>query len=349
MMRSTNPRLSTQLYVFFIMLVCLLLAERVWGDGRTQKVNILCGGPHEQNPSIFVQNYVISMENLNQKIRTSSFVVTTTKAQDAPNGHYGFTQCYGYLNTADCTSCFADARLLVTQCYPFTTGRVYLDGCYLRSDNYSFFEEYQRPDDAVECDNTTRMGSNTEASARQAVIRAGAEAPNNGGYAHIELAGAGNDTAYVLADCWKTLNKSSCKACLQNASAVIRGCLPWSEARVLNAGCFMRYSTRDFFNSIPASKRSKGNCIICYLLISSKVDSSEPKQFFKVVLMEHTDPVSLQNIQATVLLWMCVKFCSEHNKNSGFSQRFPAVFGCRSDCRSLYTQAEIHSEEKKRL
>ncbi|XP_038704813.1 cysteine-rich receptor-like protein kinase 2 isoform X1 [Tripterygium wilfordii] len=267
-MRSRNSRIRAPLYAFFILVVCLLLAERVWGDARTETVKIICGDLLEQNSSIFVPNYVISMESLNQQIRNSNFAVVTTNAQDAPNGHYGFIQCYGDLNTADCISCFAQARSLSSQCYPFTTGRVYLDGCYLRSDNYSFFQEYQTSDDAVVCDNTTRMGSNFEASARQAVMRAEADAPNNGGYARVDLAAAGNDYAYVLAECWKTLNDSSCKACLENATAGIGGCLPWSEGRVLNAGCFMRYSNRDFFNSIPASKRSKVKIIIIAVSVS---------------------------------------------------------------------------------
>ncbi|KAL2510416.1 Cysteine-rich receptor-like protein kinase 2 [Forsythia ovata] len=67
-----------------------------------------------------------------------------------------------------------------------------------------------------------------------------------------------NESAYVLADCWRTLSASSCKACLQNAYASILGCLPWSEGRALNTGCFLRYFDTNFLNPIPRNGSSRG-------------------------------------------------------------------------------------------
>ncbi|MFS7994874.1 putative non-specific serine/threonine protein kinase [Helianthus anomalus] len=73
--------------------------------------------------------------------------------------------------------------------------------------------------------------------------------------------GPNDSSVYVLAECWKTLSPNSCKACLENASTLITKCLPWSEGRVLNTGCFMRYSDTNFLNLVPLTRSSsnRGN------------------------------------------------------------------------------------------
>ncbi|KAK1303090.1 Cysteine-rich receptor-like protein kinase 2 [Acorus calamus] len=59
-----------------------------------------------------------------------------------------------------------------------------------------------------------------------------------------------------MATCWRTLNASGCGECLRNASAAAAGCLPWTEGRVANTGCFLRYSDTDFLNNSTSTTRS---------------------------------------------------------------------------------------------
>ncbi|KAJ0717618.1 putative non-specific serine/threonine protein kinase [Helianthus annuus] len=96
-------------------------------------------------------------------------------------------------------------------------------------------------------------------STRQAVVNAVTGALRTSDYfAREEMLASGiNNSVYVLAQCWKTLSPSSCKACLENATVSISKCLPWSEGRVLNTGCFMRYSDTNFLNPLPASSSSR--------------------------------------------------------------------------------------------
>ena len=128
------------------------------------------------------------------------------------------------------------------------------------TENYSFFQEFKGPQDHAVCGNRTRKSSTFQEAARRAVLQAATGAPNSNGYARaaLQVSGTSNESAYVLADCWKTLNANSCRACLENASKSILGCLPWSEGRALNTGCFMRYSDINFLNPIPGSGRSRG-------------------------------------------------------------------------------------------
>lgn len=256
-MKKEFPSLSSR-YVIFLVIKTLLLLETAVGDPRSQTVKIICGNQLEHNTSIFVPNFVATMEKISDQMRVSGFGEAVTGS--GPDTNFGLAQCYGDIPLLDCVLCYAEARTVLPQCFPYNGGRIYLDGCFMRSENYSFFEEYKGPGDGAVCGNTTRKNSTFEASVRDAVTQAVVAALNQKGYARAQVAvrGAVNESAYVLADCWRSLNASSCRECLDNASASILECLPWSEGRALNTGCFMRYSDKDFLNKVVRNGSSRG-------------------------------------------------------------------------------------------
>ncbi|XP_010251167.1 PREDICTED: cysteine-rich receptor-like protein kinase 2 [Nelumbo nucifera] len=256
-------------FLFFFM-VSLLLKATV-GDPRTQTVKIFCGHQKEHNTTAFVPNFVATMENISDQMRTTGF--GTSVVGSGPDANFGLAQCYGDLSLLDCVLCYAEARTILPQCFPYNGGRIFLDGCFMRAENYSFFQEFTGPNDQPVCGNATRMGQRFQESARRAISEAVAAAPNNGGYARaaVPVSGSVNQSAYVLANCLKTLNASSCRACLDSASAFVTGCLPWSEGRALNTGCFMRYSDKDFLNSETTNGSSKGNTVVMVVAILSSV------------------------------------------------------------------------------
>ncbi|KAL4385666.1 hypothetical protein GQ457_15G003470 [Hibiscus cannabinus] len=246
----------------------MVLLEGVRGDPRAQTVNISCGHQFEHNSTVYVPNFVATMENISEQMRESGFGTSVTGSGLDTN--YGLAQCYGDLTSLDCVLCYAEARTVLPQCYPFNGGRIFLDGCFMRAENYSFFEEYRGPDDRAVCGNTSRKGSNFRGSARRAVTHAVAAALGNEGYAKARVAVSGtNESAYALVNCWKTLNNTSCKSCLENASTSILGCLPWSEGRALYTGCFIRYSDIDFLNKEPRTGISRGIIVIIVVCIVS--------------------------------------------------------------------------------
>ncbi|KAJ4850211.1 Cell division control protein 2 [Turnera subulata] len=268
-MRKGSLSISSR-YVLFCLLGCLLSRQRVEGDARAQTVQLKCAQQVEHNSTVFVPNFVATMENISDQMRTSGFGVSISGS--GPDTNYGLAQCYGDLSLLDCVLCYAEARTILPQCYPHNGGRIYLDGCFMRAQNYSFFKEYTGPEDRTICGNTTRRNSTFEESTRKAVLEAASGAPKNKGYARAEVAVPGtNESAYVLANCWKTLDESSCRACLENATASILRCLPSSEARALYTGCFMRYSDRDFLNKEPGGGNSKGTVIIIVVSVLSSL------------------------------------------------------------------------------
>ncbi|KAB5537530.1 hypothetical protein DKX38_015063 [Salix brachista] len=257
--------------IFFCLFGYVLLSERVVvGDPRAQTVQVMCGRQLEHNPTIFVPNFVATMENISEQMRASGFGVAVSGS--GPDINYGLAQCYGDLSLLDCVLCYAEARTILPQCYPYNGGRIFLDGCFMRAENYSFYEEYMGPGDKAVCGNTTRKNSTFAESTRQAVSQAVTSASNNQGYAGVQFPVPGtNESAYVLANCWKTLNASSCRACLENASASVMECLPSSEGRALNTGCFMRYSDTDFLNKDPGNGSSRGSLVIIVVSIASSL------------------------------------------------------------------------------
>lgn len=247
--------------MIIITMVILLLPDALFAEPRAQKVKLMCGNQPEHNTTLFVPNFVATMENISAQMRVSGFGLA--EMGSGPDKNYGLAQCYGDLSLVDCVLCYAEARTVLPQCYPVNGGRIYLDGCFMRAENYSFYEEYAGPNDRVECGNITRPDSAFRLSVTQAVSQAVSAAESNNGYgrAQVSVAGRRNESAYVLADCWRAINASGCRACLENASASISGCLPSSQGRALNTGCFMRYSDTNFLNPVPRNGSSRGRVI----------------------------------------------------------------------------------------
>uniref|UniRef100_A0A5B7A7L9 Putative cysteine-rich receptor-like protein kinase 2 n=1 Tax=Davidia involucrata TaxID=16924 RepID=A0A5B7A7L9_DAVIN len=270
-MKKTIPSIPTASVLFVLTTTLLLQLDILVAEPRAQMVEIICGNQLEHNSTVYVPNFVATMENISEQMRTSGFGVAVTGS--GPDTNHGLAQCYGDLSLLDCVLCYAEARSVLPQCFPFNGGRIYLDGCFMRAENYSFVEEYTGPGDKTLCGNTTQKDSTFQESARQAVLQAASDAPNNNGYARVQVPvpGTANESAYVLSDCWRTLNASSCRACLENASNSILGCLPWSEGRALNTGCFMRYSDTNFLNPELGNGSSKGNIIVIVAAVVSSV------------------------------------------------------------------------------
>uniref|UniRef100_A0A7N0TEN5 Cysteine-rich receptor-like protein kinase 2 n=1 Tax=Kalanchoe fedtschenkoi TaxID=63787 RepID=A0A7N0TEN5_KALFE len=259
---------STTLLVLILVFLILSLAGSAWCDPRAQIIEIQCGRQREHNSTLFVPNFVSTMEAISDQMRVSGFGKAVTGA--GPDGNYGLAQCYGDLSLLDCVLCYAQARTVLPKCFPNNSGRVFLDGCFMRSANYSFFEEYEGDENDKEvCGNVTRKaGSRFRSTAETAIAQAVSDARHRRGYARTELPvpGSANASVYVLTDCWRSLNASSCSACLSSAAKSVRRCLPKSEGRALFTGCFIRYSDVDFLNDEPRSTGSRE--ILLVLLVS---------------------------------------------------------------------------------
>ncbi|XP_038682872.1 cysteine-rich receptor-like protein kinase 1 isoform X2 [Tripterygium wilfordii] len=167
---------------------------------------------------------------------------------------YGMAQCHRDLSPVDCQVCFSEGRVKLPKCLPSSSARIFLDGCFLRYDNYSFFNEATDPKyDYVNCssskevltDKSLLMDFNSKVA--QVIKNVTETAVVNKGFAVSEVRG-GVVAVYALAQCWTTLDADSCRLCLNLAGSKLRQCKPGAGGRALYAGCYMRYSTERFFN-----------------------------------------------------------------------------------------------------
>ncbi|CAL5368213.1 unnamed protein product [Camellia sinensis] len=161
---------------------------------------------------------------------------------------YGLAQCHRDLSHTDCLLCYAVSRTRLPHCLPAVSARIYLDGCFLRYDTYNFFNESVDPiRDKVNCSSSESIVEATwvefKSSVSELVVNLTSVAVENGGFAVGEVKGV-----FGLAQCWNTLSRDGCRECLEKAANELRGCVPSSEGRGLNAGCYLRYSTTKFFD-----------------------------------------------------------------------------------------------------
>ncbi|KAK6928367.1 Protein kinase domain [Dillenia turbinata] len=240
---------------FFLLLLLVLLNHPFppsISDPRTLTASIYCGTGKLPANTNFIPTFVKEMETLSQLVTIHHF---GTHILNSTPPMYGLAQCYQDLSHTDCLLCYAAARTKLPRCLPSISARIYLDGCFLRYDNYSFFNEYvdQRHYNSVNC--STRVDSVTEKNAKpdfktsvgwviQNVTRLAVE---NGGFRVAEV-NRETETVYALAQCWKTISKDGCRDCLDKAGHRARGCAPAKEGRGFDAGCYIRYSTEKFYN-----------------------------------------------------------------------------------------------------
>ncbi|KAF3966355.1 hypothetical protein CMV_009527 [Castanea mollissima] len=242
-MHSLSPSYKNPTWVFFFFsLISLSLS-----DPRISQSGLYCGTVKSLPLTNFIPTFVKEMESLSQLVNTyhwgTNFVNSTPPM-------YGLAQCFQDLSHTDCLLCYAASRTKLPRCLPSISARIYLDGCLLRYDNYSFYEEATNPlIDTVNC--SSKYGVEVdEVSKVEFVKNVGVLIENvtkaavgNKGFAVAEVKGV-----YALAQCLKTVGSNGCRECLEKAGkAVISQCLPGREGRGLNAGCYLRYSTEKFY------------------------------------------------------------------------------------------------------
>ncbi|XP_009392180.2 cysteine-rich receptor-like protein kinase 3 [Musa acuminata AAA Group] len=272
--------------VFFLMVVVISSATLITpslSDPRTSQAALICTN-HTASAaarSSFVANFLSAMDAVTPQITARQYarvVVTGGSNPDNASAVYAFGQCMKDLSKADCDMCFATCKTQILKCLPFQKatrgGRNFLDGCYLRYDEYEFFGEALSQDDRVICSdqeftgNTTAFTENT----KNLVKKLSTEAPRNDGFL-VGSVEAGNSSVYGLGQCWEFVNKSSCEKCLLNARKTINSCIPKQEGRVLNSGCYMRYSISRFYNNsgTDAAGGGGGHLAVILAVVSSAV------------------------------------------------------------------------------
>lgn len=169
---------------------------------------------------------------------------------------------------------------------------MFFDGCYLRYDDYNFFNESLSEEDRTVCGRNDFGGNKSvyEANTMELVRKLSVEAAKNDGF-YVGFVNRSDVIVYGLAQCWEFVNGSACERCLEEGVVNIGSCTPKEEGRVLNAGCYMRYSTQKFYdNTTFPLTRNEG-----------KINNSVEKFYFFV--WEY--PAFIERVSRSCYICMC--------------------------------------------
>ncbi|XP_031385041.1 cysteine-rich receptor-like protein kinase 3 [Punica granatum] len=237
--------------------VSVLLSSSL-ADPRTTQVTRICTNRTAlaANRVTFVANFVAAMDGLTRQLFAQGYGSVVTGS--GSNMVYAFGECMRDLSQTDCDLCFAQCKIQIPRCFPFQlgtrAGRILYDGCYLRYDDYNFFNESLGPVDSTICATEQFSGNTTvfEDYVTELGKNLTLEAPKKDGFFVGSVTG-GNTSVYGLAQCWKFTN--DCRKCLNDSFSRIASCPPRREGRAINAGCYLRYSTEKFYynNTVTAA------------------------------------------------------------------------------------------------
>lgn len=242
-------------FVAFLMLLITIYNVKQYAcEPRSTEAAQICSNKTapESNRQPYLSNFLATMDSISPLISQQRYGAVINGTGN--NTVYTFGECMKDLSQSDCNLCFAQCKAQIMRCRPFqrlTKGaRLFFDGCYLRYDDYMFFNESLSSEDRTVCGGDDFGGNRTQF--RASVVELGRnlrdEGVKNEGFFTGSVS-SGNLTVYGLGQCWEFVNGRGCVDCLENAVSRIGLCPPKVEGRALNSGCYLRYSTTKFYNN----------------------------------------------------------------------------------------------------
>ncbi|KAL4654426.1 hypothetical protein ACB092_01G377200 [Castanea dentata] len=243
------------MYHSIFVLLLFLLSFFVHGslsDPRATEAALICTNKSAAlaERQTFIANFLATMGTTTPLVATQRYAAVMNGTGNTTV--YTFGECMKDLSQTDCDLCYAQSKTRIQYCYPFVRairgGRLFMDGCYLRYDDYYFFNDTLDSQDTTLCGTQDFVGNHSVfgANVKELVRNLSVEAPKSDNF-FVGFVNNGNITVYGLAQCWKLVSRTGCERCLANAFYNISSCTPKEEGRVLNAGCYMRYSTQKFY------------------------------------------------------------------------------------------------------
>ncbi|XP_030961107.1 cysteine-rich receptor-like protein kinase 3 [Quercus lobata] len=262
--------------LFLLILVLCLFVNPCLSDPRATEAALICTNKTSPMPQrqTYISNFLAAMTTVTPLIATQRYAAVVNGTGNTTV--YAFGECMKDLTKNDCDLCFARCKTQILRCLPFQRairgGRLFYDGCYLRYDDYYFFNEALSVQDKTVCGAQEFVGNGSvfSANVNQLVMNLSVEAPKFDGFS-VGFVTKENVTVYGLAQCWEFVNGSDCEYCLANAVSNISSCTPKEEGRVLNTGCYLRYSTEKFYynSTEPVRNSNQGSKLAITLAATS--------------------------------------------------------------------------------
>ncbi|XP_029126432.1 cold-responsive protein kinase 1-like isoform X2 [Cajanus cajan] len=227
---------------------CWWSFEGVVGDPQIFLLKWDCSGFTVPNLSNFNQNLNASLADLRAHVRNQSKYFATAQATSGTDPVYAMFQCRNYLSITDCATCLAAATAQIRNCSAGSNGaRVIYDGCFLRYESNEFFNQIMSRSSILCGNQTVDESSDFSAVGQQVLMDLQIATPKISGFYAATKTQVSGGAIYAIAQCAETLTQDTCKDCLSIEQSTIQGCLPNTNGRAFDPGCFMRYSETPFF------------------------------------------------------------------------------------------------------
>ncbi|RDY00640.1 Cysteine-rich receptor-like protein kinase 3, partial [Mucuna pruriens] len=224
------------------------IVEDVVADPQTLLINIGCSTYNASNLRSFFANINGTFSELRGDVSNESKHFSTADEARGDVITYALFQCRNYLSRNDCLACFNTASTQIRNCSAGNGARVIYDGCFLRYESERFYDETTEPGNGVLCGNKSLNTSSFRLAGQQVLMDLQTATPKiQGFYAATKTQVVAGSAIYAIAQCVETASEPNCLNCLQVGYNNLQSCLPNTEGRSYDAGCFMRYSTKPFF------------------------------------------------------------------------------------------------------
>ncbi|KAL2521909.1 Cysteine-rich receptor-like protein kinase 2 [Forsythia ovata] len=135
--------------------VAVSISKQVSAQPQINLLNRGCSQYNAINTRNFFDNLNATFSDLRNQLSSQNKRFATAQQLRSSDPVYAMVQCRNYLSTADCVACYDAAVAQIRNCSAANGARVIYDGCFLRYESNSFYDQTTLPGNVQICSNRT--------------------------------------------------------------------------------------------------------------------------------------------------------------------------------------------------
>ncbi|CAI9272118.1 unnamed protein product [Lactuca saligna] len=243
-------RLACLMVVMMFLSMAKPVTSQTSSDRNSTLMRYYCSQYFGMNETYFYQNLNTTLSSLRRQLSVNR--VRYAVARTLLNGEsvWGLASCRGYVSTTDCVACYDYAVSQLRVCGRGNGAHAFYNDCDVRYENNNFYADANIRAGIVICGNIT---SPQQTEFRKTVeglisdLRTATPRTSDFYAASTRALPDSSGTVYGIAQCNQNLSQSVCEDCLNSRYSSLDDCLPNTNGRAIDNGCFMRYSSTPFF------------------------------------------------------------------------------------------------------